>query len=288
MISIKEDDEMRAISFCISFCVVIISIFAMFVCKYSSNWQLQTTQYTERRISNLISVNKGLTEKGITSSVIKVPYFVGVRLKNVDFSNTIFGDGRCQTNFSGAFIEDSRFVNAKMNGAVIHAVPSCDARELFVSAKFRHCDFTNASIRNASFNGCVITECNFNGADFTGADIGGPMMAVDGEEYALLTRIDKCTMVGAKFNKCGQIRIHNSNLKNADLSESQVQTYDCDLQGANVCSVDLNLVVIRDDIDAKVRALQGVKYDDKTIWPMGVTPKECNAVLYKLTEPSSN
>lgn len=245
--------------------------------------QLQTNEYTKWRMNETVKMNPGLTDKGLSNGQLKYPIFVGVKLNGSDFSNTSFrfleNNLSVRPNFMAAHLTNCRFTGAKLDHMDLRAVPSCNADMLIIQSKLYRCDFSNAQIKHANLTGSEIVECKFDGADLSGAYLEDYIIAVNGEEVTPYTRIYNCSFVRSKLNRLQKFTFNDCDMSYADLRESQICLKNCILVGANVSGIDLNRLIPFDDRTRLVRALQGVVYDKKTIWPNGVTPEQCNAVL---------
>lgn len=133
-------------------------------------------------------------------------------------------------------------------------------------------------MRFANLTGCDIINCKFDGADLTGAYVESEMLTVNGLAWPNAF-IRNSSFVGAKLVNLKNIYIHDSDLTMADLRGSDMRVYGCRLYRANVSGADLNKLVFYRNTREAIIMLRGVVYDNHTVWPKGVTPNMCNAIL---------
>lgn len=238
---------------------------------------VQTDAYTQVKL-DLYKRSYPDIEHGVSNGHLKLADFTGIKLQNANFTNTRFGSKDVSPRFIVVHFTGCLFNGSILDKADMRALPSCDQRRPFVHTKLIKCEFNNASMRFANLTGCDIINCKFDGADLTGAYVESEMLTVNGLAWPNAF-IRNSSFVGAKLVNLKNIYIHDSDLTMADLRGSDMRVYGCRLYRANVSGADLNKLVFYRNTREAIIMLRGVVYDNHTVWPKGVTPNMCNAIL---------
>lgn len=250
---------------------------------------IQSTKYTNWRISKLQNTCPGISKRGIVGANIKYPVFVGVALKGADFSGSDFGNMNEKykgfeefvPNFAGAYLENCKFIGSILTRANFSGMPSCGINALVTTTKIIRCNFEKADMKYSNVTACEVVECNFNEANLQGAYSNRLMLSVcDVADVGVIFR--RCTFVESNMKYCKNLNILDSDLSKADLRGSEIHLVNCLVQGANVCGLDLRPIVYGKSKNDAINALKHVIYDNTTIWPDGIGPEQCDAIRYEI------
>jgi uncharacterized protein YjbI with pentapeptide repeats len=183
---------------------------------------------------NLSGVNLNgveMDEANLSGALLVDAELSGSVLSLSDFNGADMGRAR----LSGAWINLSQLVGAKLSGANLSG------------STFFGTDLTGTDLSKAKLNGAILIGADLSGADLRGADLTGarlimppPPNATNGLSYENLT---------------------GDELRNA-LNQTPLSRVLVDRQVASLTEVRLK-PYLHDTI------LQGVIYDENTIWPLG-------------------
>lgn len=250
---------------------------------------VQSTQYTNWRISKLRNTCPNISRSGVVNATIMFPVFIGVKLKDADFSNTYFGNMNdnykdCEEfrpNFAGAYLDGCRFIGSTLSRANFSGMPSCGMNALVTTTKIIRCDFTKAQMQFTNVTACEVIECNFNNANLQGTYSNRYMLSVcDVADVGVIFR--RCTFVKSNMKYCKNLNILDSDLSYSDLRGSKIHLVNCSIKGANVCGIDLRPIVYGRSRNEAIKALRHVVYDNTTVWPDGISPEQCDAIRHEI------
>ena len=158
---------------------------------------------------------------------------------------------RRDKNLTGAVLTGENLTGADLPGADLSGadLSGADLRDADLSGA----DLSGADLTGADLRGADLRYANLTGADLTGAKLYGAML--DGAD---LTRAD-LTRAKLTFAYLSRAKLPGADLRGADLIGAYL--YGADLTGADLTGADPRRAV-----------LDGIIYDDSTIWPSGFTP----------------
>lgn len=215
--------------------------------------------------------------------------FVGANLSGADLRNAVLNN----TDFTGANLTGANLTRTDMTGAVLNGALLNDARLVEVNLQgvnlagsamnnadltgarldaitlsgsaISSADLSGATLSNADLNGSWLNLANLSGADLTGASLAGTSMIGANLSSAQLANSNMvgATMVGADFsgaillgtNLTGT-RLFQFELNERDLSEDPILA---ELNELQISQIAVNAT------------LNGVRFDETTLWPSGKT-----------------
>ncbi|MEV0357883.1 pentapeptide repeat-containing protein [Nocardia sp. NPDC050697] len=145
---------------------------------------------------------------------------------------------------------------ARTRGEEIHAVDiggTCLAGVLMVDVTLTNTDFRGADLSGAVINSSGIFDTNFDSADLRGV--------VMGDSDVWRSSFRGADLSGAVFERgeLNEVGFQDADLNGAIFRATSLEHVD--LSGADLTGVDLTGV-----------GVAGVKYDDRTVWPVGFRP----------------
>lgn len=144
----------------------------------------------------------------------------------------------------------------RTRGEEIHSVNvagACLAGVFMVDVTVTNTDFRGADLSGAVIDSSTIVDTRFDSADLRGMVLGDTDVG--------RTSFEGADLSGAVFDsgELNEVGFRNADLNGASFRSTSLEHVD--LSGADLTGVDLSGV-----------GVAGVKYDDRTVWPVGFTP----------------